>query len=128
MSLVSRLPIPLPPLSEQKAIVAKVDALMKEIDALEQQTKKRIEYKNKFVTSVLHHISHSEVDTINGYWDLLKANFNDTMDELDNVKKLRETILQLAVQGKLTQSFRKRHSELVSAISFIHFILVLKRK
>jgi type I restriction enzyme S subunit len=105
---------PLPPLEEQKAIVAKVDVLMKEIDALEQLSVKRIEQKNKFVASVLHHISTTSLQEMNGHWDLLKSNFHHTIDEVDIVKKLRETILQLAVQGKLTQSFRTRHPELVS--------------
>lgn len=36
------------------------------------------------------------------------------MNEESNIKKLRETILQLAVQGKLTANWRADHPELVS--------------
>lgn len=104
----------LPPLEEQKAIVAKVDALMVEIDALEQLSVKRIERKNKFVASALHHISTTAPEAMNGHWDLLKSHFHDTMDEVTNVKKLRETILQLAVQGKLTRQFREQNPDLIS--------------
>jgi type I restriction enzyme S subunit len=112
---LSRVYIPIPPLEEQKAIVAKVDVLMKEIDALEQLSVKRIERKNKFVASAFHHISTTNLaGTMNGHWDLLKSNFHNTIDEVDNVKKLRETILQLAVQGKLTRQFREQNPDLIS--------------
>ena len=47
------LPIPLPPLSEQHRIVAKVDALMALCDDLEAQIRKRREIQTGLLESVI---------------------------------------------------------------------------
>lgn len=102
--------IAFPPLEEQKEIVRIVDQLKEEIDVLNQLSKARIQKKHQFVVSSLQHLTETEEPK---HWDLLQNHFLDTLDELENVKKLRETILQLAVQGKLTQKWRTCHPELV---------------
>ena len=100
-----------PPLEEQKEIVRIVDQLKAEVDSLNRLSKERQDKKHQFVTSALHHLTDpGDVQ----HWNLLHNHFTDTLDELENVKKLRETILQLAVQGKLTSKWRTRHPELVS--------------
>lgn len=106
------LPIPLPPLEEQKAIVSTVNTLFAEVEQLEELTKQRIQLKEHFVTSALQQLTKSQ--SINGEWAFLQQHFATFFTEQSNIKKLRESILQLAVQGKLTTHWRSRHPELVS--------------
>jgi len=93
----------LPPLAEQKAIVQIVDTLFKEVEALENLTQKRVQLKEDFITSALRRLSEGEVEE---EWAFLQQHFSTFMTEESNVKKLRECILQLAVQGKLTKQWR----------------------
>lgn len=106
--------IPIPPLEEQKAIVATVNTLFKEVEQLEQLTQKRVQLKTDFVTSALQALSQAaEQDTVS-QWAFLQEHFSAFFTEKANIKKLRESILQLAVQGKLTRKWRQGHPELVS--------------
>ena len=105
------LPIPLPTLEEQKEIVKVVETLFKEVEQLEQLTAARIGLKEDFVTSALQQLT---TNNANQEWTFLQDHFKSFFNETTNIKKLRETVLQLAVQGKLTQAFRESHPELVS--------------
>ena len=53
MSNIAKFPIPLPPLAEQKRIVAKVDALMALCDELEQQLKDATDKQTAILNAVL---------------------------------------------------------------------------
>jgi len=99
--------IPFPPLEEQKAIVKVVEQLFVEAEQLEQLTEKRIQLKEQFAVSALHNLTTN--DTVKE-WVILKPHFHTFFNEEPNIKKLRETILQLAVQGKLTAHWRTIHS------------------
>tara|TARA_R110002050_G_scaffold111518_3_gene225140 strand:+ start:676 stop:2505 length:1830 start_codon:yes stop_codon:yes gene_type:complete len=100
----------LPPLEEQKAIVSVVNQLFAEVEQLEALTKERIRLKEDFVTSALQQLTNSE--KINGEWAFLQQHFSTFFTELPNIKKLRESILQLAVQGKLTAHWRKENPDI----------------
>tara|TARA_R110002050_G_scaffold266214_1_gene407542 strand:- start:4000 stop:5757 length:1758 start_codon:yes stop_codon:yes gene_type:complete len=95
--------VPLPPLEEQKAIVRIVNQLFKEVEELEQQTKARIQLKEDFVTSALQQLANGDTAT---EWAYLQKHFKTFFTEKSSIKKLRESILQLAVQGKLTKQWR----------------------
>lgn len=103
--------IPFPPVAEQKAIVKTVEKLFKEVEALESLSEKRIELKRDYATSALNHLAKNDS---NKEWQALKPQFHTFFNEFDNIKKLRETILQLAVQGKLTAKWRTQNPELIS--------------
>ena len=111
-----------PPIEEQKVIVKQVNALFKEIEQLETLNKERIKHKEDFVESALNKITSSE-DT-SQEWNYLAPHFKKFFTEKKSVKSLRETILQLAVQGKLTKKWRKEYpnvepaSELIKKIDF----------
>lgn len=96
--------IPLPPLEEQKAIVEVVNALFAEVEQLESLTKERIQLKESFVVSALNRLTESE--NTQKEWNFLQQHFSSFFTEKKNIKSLRETILQLAVQGKLTEGWR----------------------
>lgn len=104
-------PTVFPPLAEQKAIVETVNTLFKEVEALEKLTVERISLKEDFITSALRELSTGDTAK---EWLFLQKHFSTFMNEESNIKKLRETILQLAVQGKLTANWRADHSELIS--------------
>lgn len=116
------IPIPLPPLQEQKEIVDVVETLFKEVEQLEQLTVARINLKEDFVTSALHQLT---TNNANQEWTFLQDHFKSFFNETSNIKKLRETVLQLAVQGKLTSEWRTSHPELVSGSH--HASQLLKR-
>ncbi|WP_370402888.1 restriction endonuclease subunit S [Tenacibaculum dicentrarchi] len=95
--------VPLPPLEEQKEIVKVVETLFKEVDKLEQLTVARISLKEDFVRSALKELTNNNTKK---EWDYLQEHFKSFFNETTNIKKLRETVLQLAVQGKLTADWR----------------------
>lgn len=100
--VVSNVLFPLPPLAEQKRIVAKVDELMALCDKLEAEQKAQAALKTQAVQSTLHHLTNAESPASLGTsLNILERTFGNWFDDLATVKHLRATILQLAVQGKL---------------------------
>ena len=86
-------PIPLPPLAEQKRIVAKVDEMMGLCDALEAQQQERELRKSVLVRSSLSRFAESPTP------ENLRYLFHKSYDIPPS--ELRKSILTLAVQGKL---------------------------
>lgn len=94
--------VPLPPLKEQHRIVAKVDALMKLCDELEtRQQKKRDRILKLGQVATTKLITPSTPESFNQHWKTISNNFDLLYSTPENVKQLRQTILQLAVMGKL---------------------------
>jgi type I restriction enzyme, S subunit len=109
---MGELSIPLPPIEEQKAIVEVVNQLFAEVEQLETLTKDRIQLKEDFVTSALQQLSTGDTAT---EWAFLQEHFGTFFTEESNIKKLRESILQLAVQGKLTHHWRTENPDVEDA-------------
>lgn len=100
--------IPLPPLAEQKAIVEIVDQLLAEVDALEEQLQQRVQLKEDYVTAALRQLT---IQAPAPAWAALQPHFKSAFDTPDSVEQLRQAILQLAVQGKLTAPWRQAHPD-----------------
>jgi type I restriction enzyme S subunit len=102
---VEMLPIALPPLAEQKRIVAKVDQLMALCDELEaRQTKKR-ETGARLTKSALEALTSAEgPEEFERAWTRVVENFEVVVDRAEKVGELRATILDLAVRGAITRS------------------------
>lgn len=96
----------LPPIEEQDEIVRIVEILFKEVEQLEQLTVERIALKNDYVTSALQQLTTQNSQK---EWQSLQPHFKDFFTEKSTIKKLRETVLQLAVQGKLTADWRTKN-------------------
>jgi type I restriction enzyme S subunit len=95
-------PFPLPPLEEQKRIVAKVDQLMHlcyQLDACQKKVSTKYESLNDAALEKL--LSSKTIDEFAGHWQFLCNNFDLIYNDPAHVNKLRQAILQLAVQGKL---------------------------
>jgi type I restriction enzyme, S subunit len=100
---------PIPPLVEQKRIVAKVRELMRLCDDLEVQQQAQLEGRvrlNKTVLAPLNKAASLTPEEFEQATTRLAQNFDTLYDSIDTVSKLRATILHLAVQGKLVSQDR----------------------
>lgn len=110
---VRELPIPLPPLAEQKRIVAKVDELMALCDQLEAQQQERVARHADLARASLARFA--EAPTLANLHFLFHKSYD--IDPAD----LRKSILTLAVQGKLVPQDPKDEpaEDLIARISII---------
>jgi type I restriction enzyme S subunit len=93
---------PLPPLNEQKRIVTKVDELMKLCDELEARQKKKQETRILINNAALNKLLTADTpETFTKNWQRIGDNFDILYSAPENIGKLRQAILQLAVMGKL---------------------------
>ena len=99
--------IAIPPLAEQHRIVAKVDELMALCDQLEQQTEQSLTAHQTLVEVLLASLindtsadgdSNEEFQTS---WQRIAEHFDVLFTTEASIEHLKQTILQLAVMGKL---------------------------
>lgn len=96
--------LPLPPLTEQLRIANKVDELMALCDQLESQTEASIEAHQTLVKSLLETLTNAkDADELNESWQRISAHFDVLFTTEDSIDQLKQTILQLAVMGKLVK-------------------------
>jgi len=97
------LALPLPPLAEQQRIVAKVDELMTLCDQLEAERNQREAHRDKLVAASLNRISTTTAeeakDAAHFHLNLLPR----LTTTPEHIKQLRQTILNLAVRGRLVE-------------------------
>lgn len=94
--------LPLPPLSEQHRIVAKVDELMALCDQLEQQHSNSQEAHKTLVSQLLAMLIQSQdAAEFNTSWQRIYAHFDVLFTTEASIDALKQTLLQLAVMGKL---------------------------
>lgn len=98
-------PFPLPPLAEQRRIVAKVDELMGLCDRLEAARADREAVRDRLAAASLARLNAPAPETF-------KDDARFALDALpalttrpDQIKALRQTILNLAVRGKLVPQY-----------------------
>lgn len=96
------LSVPLPPLAEQSRIVVKVDELMALCDDLETQQLQAGQAHAQLVTALLGDLAASaDAAAFATYWQRIASHFTTVFDTVDSIDQLKQTVLQLAVQGKL---------------------------
>jgi type I restriction enzyme S subunit len=96
---LGEMPIPLPPLAEQRRIVAKIDELMAKCDALEALQQAQATQRTQTHQAAIQQLLTT--DDTSTAWQFLKTHFETLYQDKANVKELRKAILQLAVMGKL---------------------------
>ncbi len=95
-------PLPFPPSNEQHRIVAKVDELMTLCDQLEQQTEASIAAHQVLVTTLLDTLTSSaNAEELMQNWQMVAEHFDTLFTTEESIDQLKQTILQLAVMGKL---------------------------
>ena len=96
---------PLPPLAEQHRIVAKVDELMALCDRLEAARTEREATRDRLSAASLARLNapDPDTDTFRNHAAFAFENLVPLTTRLDQIKALRQTILNLAVRGKLVE-------------------------
>ena len=99
------IPIALPPLAEQHRIIAKVDELMALCDQLEAARAEREATRDRLSTASLTRLNvpDPDADTFRNHAAFAFENLAPLTTRLDQIKPLRQTILNLAVRGKLVE-------------------------
>lgn len=102
---IPKLKLPLPPLAEQQRIIAKVDELMALCDQLEQQSEHQLTAHQQLTDTLLATLTDSaDAQELNDNWQRLANHFDLLFSGPMGawaIDRLKDTILQLAVMGKL---------------------------
>lgn len=94
----------LPPIEEQKKIVAKVNELMALCDQLEEQQTANLYTHQNLVKSLLETLTNAaDVDELQTSWKKLAEHFDTLFCTEDSIEQLKQTILQLAIMGRLVK-------------------------
>jgi len=95
-------PIPLPPLAEQRRIVARVEELMDLCDDLEAHGRLQDEQHVRLVSTVFDAlVASASPEELTANWQRVASYFDLLLDRPEAVDALEQTILQLAVRGLL---------------------------
>ena len=100
-------PFPLPPLAEQHRIVAKVDELMALCDQLEAARAEREAARDRLATASLARLNTPDPEAFHDDAHFALAALPALTTRSDQIKQLRQTILNLAVRGKLVRQDSK---------------------
>ena len=108
----ANIPIPLPPLAEQRRIVAKVNELMALCDRLEAARAEREATRDRLATASLARLNAPDPDPAMFQHNVAFAlnNLTPLTTRPDQIKALRQNILNLAVRGKLVPQDRNDES------------------
>ena len=99
---VRELPTPLPPLAEQHRIVAKVDELMALCDRLEARHAGADRAHAQLVQALLDSLTQAQdAEDFEQSWQRLAEHFHTLFTTESSIDALKQTLLQLAVMGKL---------------------------
>ncbi|MEO0394426.1 MAG: restriction endonuclease subunit S [Cyanobacteria bacterium P01_A01_bin.137] len=121
----------LPPLPEQRRIVAKIDQLMARCDELEKLRTERDRKRLTVHTAALNRLLTAQTsDTFTDAWRFIAQYFGELYSVKKNVAELRKAILQLAVMGKLVEQdpSDKPANELLKEIETEHYHLIQQGK
>lgn len=99
---LGEMPVAIPPLAEQHRIVAKVDELMSLCDRLEAEHSDATAEHERLVATLLGTLTQSaDAANLAANWQRLAEHFDTLFTTESSLDALKQTILQLAVMGKL---------------------------
>ncbi len=100
---VKKFVVPLPPLAEQKRIVARVDQLMALIDDLEQKQIRKRQLGANFTKASLEALTGAESpEEFDSAWRRVVENWGVAVDRVEAVSEVRGTVFDLAIRARLT--------------------------
>ncbi|MEA5568948.1 restriction endonuclease subunit S [Anabaena sp. UHCC 0399] len=102
--VVNNMVFPLAPLEEQKRIVEKCDRLLSTCDEIEKRQQQRQQSILRMNESAIAQLLTSQnPEEFRQHWQRICNNFDLLYSIPETIPKLRQAILQLAVQGKLVR-------------------------
>ena len=103
--LIAGLAFPLPPLAEQHRIVAKVDELMEQCNKLEEKFQERDNHRKRFTKASFASLTESGLDSgeFRKRSEFVVGNFDCLSVNVNQITRLRQLILDLAIRGKLVE-------------------------
>lgn len=100
----ANLPFPLPPLAEQHRIVSKADELMALCDRLETTQRERESRRDRFTLASHHQLNNGTTpEVFREHANFYLVHLPRLTSQPDQIKQLRQTILNLAVRGQLVR-------------------------
>jgi len=94
--------VPVPPLAEQHRIVARIDELMGLLDQLEAARRSRDDTRAAVRDSALDALREADTpDEVDVAWTRFAERMDDLLCDPADIAPLRQTVLELAVRGKL---------------------------
>jgi type I restriction enzyme, S subunit len=101
---IKSFPIPLPPFTEQQRIVARVEELFVQTRALAKElAHSQIELDGLSKSALSHLLASETTEEFNQHWSFIAEDFDLLFQAPEHIAPLRQSILELAVRGKLTQ-------------------------
>lgn len=102
---ISNVPLPLPPLPEQKRIVTKVNDLMAHCDQFEETQIKRDSNRRVFTFTSFASLNKNNADLLEfrERAKFVRANFDRLTNYDDQINCLRQTVIDMAVSGRLVE-------------------------
>jgi len=99
---LGQLVVVVPPRGEQHRIVAKVDELMALCDRLEEAQDRREDRREQLSAAIRHHLNNTigELELLQHSLSFVR-NLPNMTARLDQIKQVRQAILNLAVRGRL---------------------------
>src|SRR4029077_5773340 len=92
----------LPPLEEQRRIIAKVDELMTLCGQLEKQQSQSVDAHRTLIETLLGTLTHvASHHQLVDAWTRIASNFDIVFTTEHSIDQLKQAILQLAVMGQL---------------------------
>lgn len=119
---MEKLILEIPPLAEQHRIVAKVDELMALCDQLEHQQSESIAAHQTLVQTLLDTLTQAaDATEFEQAWSRIADHFDTLFTTEASINQLKQTLLQLAVMGKLVHQDPNDESanDLKSRISYV---------
>ncbi len=100
-----RLPVPIPPIEEQRSIMKKVDELMALCNALERQSENSIKAHQTLVETCLATLTNSQSpDDLIQNWTRIEIHFDTLFTTEASVEALRKASIELGAMGLLTRN------------------------
>ncbi|ENP7131648.1 restriction endonuclease subunit S [Raoultella sp. YJ] len=94
--------ISVPPIGEQNRIASKVEELMSLCDQLEQQSLTSLDVHQQLVETLLATLTDSQnAEVLTENWARISQHFDTLFTSEASIDALKQTILQLAIMGKL---------------------------
>ncbi|CAI0913196.1 restriction endonuclease subunit S [Serratia quinivorans] len=104
LNQISESVLPLPPLQEQEHVISKINDLMSLCDQLEQQSLTSLDAHQQLVETLLSTLTDSQnAEELAENWARISQHFDTLFTTEASIDALKQTILQLAVMGKLVQ-------------------------